>query len=73
MYTLISTMNHSRNLDHDHYTPHVRNNLSPAWCHCTDAAEISRSEEALGNNTLFIFFYKQPNKFHMKNCVGKGA
>ena len=40
-FTLISTVNHSENLNNGHYTAHVKNNFSPAWYHCNDAAESS--------------------------------
>ena len=57
-FTLISTVNHSGNLDNGHYNAHVKNNFSPAWYHCSDAAVISYSKEVLENNTSYILFYK---------------
>ena len=57
-FTLISTINHSGNLNNGHYTAHVKNNFPPAWYHCNDAAVISCSKEVLENNTSHILFYK---------------
>ena len=45
-FTLVFTINHSRNLNNSHFT-HVKNNLF----HCNNAAVISCSKEKLENNT----------------------
>ena len=57
-FTLISTVNHSGNLNNGHYTAHVKNNFSPAWYYCNDAAVISCSKEVLENNTSYVLSYK---------------
>ena len=57
-FTLISTVNRSGILNNRPLYCSFRNNLSPAWYHCSGAAVISCSEEVLESNTSFILFYK---------------
>ena len=55
--TLISTVNHTGNINNGHYTASAKNNFSPPW-YCSDAAVISWSEEVLENDTSYILLYK---------------
>ena len=68
-FTLISTVNHSGNLNNSHYTTYVKNNFSHNWYHCNDAAVISCPKKLLKKNTSYILESAKLRALRAKNVL----
>ena len=58
-YSLIATINHSGNLNRDHYWAFIKDLHSSSWYFCNDKLVLNVEERSLNNTRSYIFFYRK--------------